>query len=266
MSFRCVVIDDEKPAREKLKRLLADQPDFEVIGEAADAATAVTLIDETKPDLCFLDVEMPEGNGFDVLRRVQSLPNVIFTTAYDEYAVQAFEVRSLDYLLKPFGRKRLAAALDRARDLLQRLDDPSERLLELLNSLERNESTTTSDTPPAGPPPADATPRRITARRGSKIVVLEPSEILWFEAEETLVFAFTRRGRFLVERTLSDLEEQLGTGFFRCHRGCLINLRQIAEIVPCDAGTFEIVPREAPDVRLPLSRRQARKLKELIPW
>lgn len=255
MSYRCVVIDDEKPAREKLKRLLSAHADFEVVGEASDADSAVELIDALGPDLCFLDVEMPEGNGFDVLRRVRTIPNVIFTTAYDRYAVQAFDVRSLDYLLKPFGRRRLEQALDSAREALRSKSAPSERMLQLLEGLERD-----------GPTSSAPELVRISARKGSRIVVLAPSEVLWFEAEETLVFALTARGRFLVERTLADLESKLGEQFFRSHRGYLVNMAQIAEILPGDAGTFEIVPRSVPDARLPLSRRQARKLKELIPW
>lgn len=258
MSYRCLVIDDEKPAREKLKRLLADEADFEVVGEAANADDAVARIDEVRPDLVFLDVEMPEGTGFDVLRRVAVIPHVIFTTAYDKYAVQAFEVRSLDYLLKPFGRSRMQEALERARAAMRRDSDPSERVLALLESLDRERRSE----------PADRTtaPSRISAKRGAKIVVLDPEEILWFEAEETLVFARTARGRFLVERTLGDLEKQLERDFFRCHRGYLVRLAQIAEILPGDAGTYEIVPRDASEARIPLSRRQARKLKEKIPW
>ena len=114
MSYRCVVIDDEKPARDRIKRLLGQQVDFDCVGEAGDAASAVELIDQLEPDLCFLDVQMPEGDGFSVLERVRTLPRVIFTTAFDEYAVRAFEVRSLDYLLKPFSKPRFAEALDRA--------------------------------------------------------------------------------------------------------------------------------------------------------
>ena len=120
MSYRCVVVDDEKPARERVKRLLAAHGDFELVGEAANAAEAVRVIDEHHPDLCFLDVQMPEGDGFDVLREVERIPNVIFTTAFDQYAVRAFEVNSLDYLLKPFSKKRFGEALERARIALGR--------------------------------------------------------------------------------------------------------------------------------------------------
>ena len=254
MSRRCVVIDDEKPARDRIRRLLAAHPDFELAGEAADAEAAVALIDETTPDLCFLDVQMPEGTGFDVLERVSHVPHVIFVTAYDRYAVPAFEVRSIDYLLKPVGRERFADALDRARERIDAAG-PARRILDELDALRR------SIVPGGGEPPR---PDRISARRGSGILLLDPDEIVWFEAEDTLVFARTPAGRFLVDRTLSDLEEQLEGRFFRAHRGCLVNLARIAEIRPADAGAYTIVCPGAGMVAL--SRRQARRLREIFPW
>ena len=252
MSRRCVVIDDEKPARDRVKRLLAAHPDFEIVGEAADAEAAVRLIDETTPDLCFLDVQMPEGTGFDVLDRVTHVPCVIFVTAYDRYAVPAFEVRSIDYLLKPVARERFAEALHRARE---RIDaGPARRILDELDDLRRS----------VGGGTAASRPDRVSVRRGSKVLLLDPDEIVWFEAEDTLVFARTAAGRFLVDRTLSDLEGQLDGRFFRAHRSCLVNLGRIAEIRPADAGAWTIVCPGAGTV--PLSRRQARRLREIFPW
>jgi DNA-binding LytR/AlgR family response regulator len=261
MSYRCVLVDDEKPARERLKRLLADRPEFEVVGEAGDAASAIRLIDELRPDLCFLDVQMPEGDGFEVLRSVQRVPSVIFTTAYDEYAVRAFEVNSLDYLLKPFGKRRFAEALDRAEQALERpAGGGAERVVELLDEI-RSGLAARPATPGAG-----GSADRITARRGSKILLLELDEILYFEAEDTLVFARAEGGRHLVERTLADLERQLSPAFFRAHRRFLVNMGRIAEILPAEAGTYRLVLRDEQRSVIPLSRRQARKLKELLPW
>ncbi len=254
MTCRCVVIDDEKPARDRLKRLLAGHPDFRVVGEAADAETAVRLIDETTPDLCFLDVQMPEGTGFDVLERARHVPHVVFVTAYDRYAVPAFEVRSLDYLLKPVGRERFAEALDRARERIGGAG-PARRILDELDDLRRSVGRG------AGAAPR---PDRLSARRGSRILLLDPNEIVWFESEDTLVFARTAGGRFLVDRTLSDLERQLEGHFFRAHRGCLVNLGRIAEIRPADAGACTIVCPGAGTVAL--SRRQARRLREIFRW
>ncbi len=260
MSIRAVIVDDEKPARDRLRRLLEEHGDVEIAGEAADGPSAVRTIDRERPDLCFLDVQMPEMDGFEVLRRARHLPRVVFTTAHDQYAVRAFEVNSIDYLLKPFGRKRFAAALDRARAALRQAAPSQPDLLRVLEEIRAG--LPGSQTPPA----REASPARIPGRRGAKIVLLDPAEVLWFEAEDVLVFARAEDGRFLVERSLAELETLLGAGFFRAHRGFLVNLSKIAEILPGDAGTFRIVIRNEARSVVPLSRRQARRLREIIPW
>jgi len=257
--MRIVIVEDEKPARDRLRRLLAEHPDCEVVGEAGDAAAAAALIDRERPDLCFLDVEMPEGDGFEVLRRVRHAPRVIFTTAYDRYAVPAFEVNSLDYLLKPFSRERFAAALDRARGAIAAGSGPPAPadLLKLIEEIRRA---------PAPAAPAAAAPLRIPVRRANKIVLLDPGEILWFEAEETIVFARTEEARLLVERPLNDLEELLRPAFFRIHRAYLVNVSRISEIQPEEGGTARVIMKDAARTPLPLSRRQARLLRDLLPW
>jgi two-component system, LytTR family, response regulator len=276
--IRVVIVEDEKPARDRLRRLLAEHADVTLEGEAADASAAVALIDRVRPDLCFLDVQMPEGDGFEVLRRIRHRPRIIFTTAYDKYAVPAFEVNSLDYLLKPFGRDRFGAALERARAALGAgaAPAPSEilRLLEEIRAGLAPPSGAAAAAPPAREAPAtgapaagpEATPLRIPVRRANKIVLLDPADIVWFEAEETVVFARTADARLLVERTLNELEEQLGSGFFRAHRSCLVNVKHIAEIHPGEGGAGRIVMKDAARTVLPLSRRQARLLRAFIPW
>jgi two-component system LytT family response regulator len=255
MSYRCVVVDDEKPARDRIKRLLAADPDFELAGEAGDADAAVRLIDEVAPDLCFLDVQMPEGSGFDVLTRVRHVPHVIFVTAFDTYAVAAFEVSSVDYVLKPVGRQRFAQALARAKDRLADAGS-TRRVLDELDELRRSIGREADGTPPR--------PDRVSVRRGSTIMLLDPDDIVWFEAEDTLVFARTATGRFLVEETLSELERQFTSRFFRAHRSYLVNLARIAEIRTVDGGAYTM---ECPGAgAVPLSRRQARKLREIFPW
>ena len=261
MPIRVVIVEDEKPARDRLRRLLAEQPDVEIVGEAADAVSAATVIDRERPDLCFLDVEMPEGDGFEVLRRVKHAPRVIFTTAYDRYAVPAFEVNSLDYLLKPFSRERFDAALGRARAALAAGAAAAPAPAELLKLIEEIRKAA-----PAVPASGPAAPLRIPVRRASKIVLLDPGEILWFEAEETIVFARTDEARLLVERPLNDLEELLKPGFFRIHRAYLVNVSRIAEIQPEEGGTARVIMKDAARTALPLSRRQARLLRDLLPW
>jgi DNA-binding LytR/AlgR family response regulator len=293
--IRVVIVEDEKPARDRLRRLLAEHGDFEVAGEAGDAASAVALIERERPDLCFLDVEMPEGNGFEVLRRLSHRPRIIFTTAYDRYAVPAFEVNSLDYLLKPFSRERFSAALERARAAMAAGVAPAPaEILRLLQEIRAGIAPPAASpgapvaSAPSAPPAASpsggrapgapaaapsgpaaggaAAPLRIPVRRANKIVLLDPGEIFWFEAEETVVFARTAESRLLVERTLNELEVQLGATFFRAHRSCLVNVSQIAEILPGEGGAGRIVMKDATRTVLPLSRRQARQLRDIIPW
>ncbi len=280
MTFRAVIVDDEKPARDRLRRLLGEHPDFELVGEAADATSAAALIDRERPDVAFLDVQMPEGDGFEVLRRIRHRPRVIFTTAYDRYAVPAFEVNSLDYLLKPFSRERFAAAIERARAALASGTAPAPaEILRLLEEIKAGiaappagsaaprgpESPAPPRAAPSGAAPAGA-PLRIPVRRAAKIVLLDPDEILWFEAEETVVFARTADARLLVERTLNELEEMLGAAFFRAHRSCLVNVSRIAEILPGEGGAGRIVMKDPQNTVLPLSRRQSRLLRDIIPW
>ena len=259
--MRVVVVDDEKPARDRLRRLLSDHPDLVLVGEASDSGTAVALIDRERPDLCFLDVQMPEGDGFEVLRRVSHRPRVIFTTAYDQYAVPAFEVNSLDYLLKPFNRKRFAAAIDRARAAFGAGEKPEKDVVRLLEEIRAG-----LPRPDEAAAPAPEPPIRIPAKRANRVVLLDPAEILWFEAEETIVFARTDAARHLVERTLSDLEVQLGRAFFRAHRRYLVNISAIVEILPGEGGAHRIVMRDPERSTTPLSRRQARVLRAIIPW
>jgi DNA-binding LytR/AlgR family response regulator len=265
MTIRVVIVDDEKPARDRVARMLAKHTDFKVVGQAGDVEAAADLIDRERPDLCFLDVRIPGGDGFEVLRRITHLPFVIFVTAYDEYAVRAFEVHSLDYLLKPFTRKRLADALDRAREVVSQEEIPGATVESLLDRIRSGLRLTDADEP-GEPAPRETGVDRIPARRGARIVLLDPDEILCFEAEETLVFARTDGGRFMVERTLTDLEHRLVPRFFRTHRSYLVNLARIGEIQPDEAGTYCIVLKDEERTRVPLSRRQARRLKEKIPW
>ena len=254
MTLRVAIVDDEKPARDRLKRLLAAMPDVELVGEAGDVASAVELIDRERPELCLLDVQMPGGDGFEVLRLVEHLPQVVFTTAFDHYAVRAFEVKSLDYLLKPVHRERLQDAVRRAHEAHDRGAagvDPGtmQRLLDELRAQR-----------------AAPAPSRIPAKRGAKILLLDPADVIWFESEGELVHARTLDGRALVERPLGELEVLLAGSFFRIHRSYVVNLSKVSAIVPEDGGTYRVVMKDDAHTALPLSRRQAQKLREIIPW
>ncbi len=290
MTLRVAIVDDEKPARERVKKMLSAHPDAALAGEAADVDSAAALIDREKPDLVFLDVQMPGGDGFDVLRKAKHHPRVIFTTAFDQYAVRAFEAHAVDYLLKPFDRPRFDGALKRAREAIGRQPGEPERILSLLEEIRAGMSAGTRGASPAideradagadleggvegeePPPPSpfETIPlTRIAGKRAGKIALLDPAEVLWFEAEVTIVFARTKTGRFLVGKTLTDLEAQLDPKmFFRCHRRYIVNLGLISEILPTqEEGHYNIVMKDDAKSVVPLSRRQARKLRALIPW
>jgi DNA-binding LytR/AlgR family response regulator len=296
--IRVAIVDDEKPARDRIRRMVANHPDLQLAGEAADVDAALRLFETEKPDLVFLDVKMPGGDGFDVLRKAKRLPRIIFTTAFDQYAVKAFEANAIDYLLKPFDRARFDAALGRARETLTARPSDSGQILSLLEQIkaglpgpsgaaaagasagagtspasaagadEPGEPAGDEDTPPP-PNPFETLPlSRIAGKRAGKIVLLDPAEVLWFEAEVTIVFARARTGRYLVGKTLADLETQLDPKtFFRCHRRYIVNLSLISEILPTpEEGQYNIVMRDEAKSVVPLSRRQARKLRTLIPW
>jgi len=250
--LRIAIVDDEKPARDRLKRLLAAMPEAELAGEAGDVASAVELLDREKPDLCLLDVQIPGGDGFDVLRLATHVPQVVFTTAFDHYAVRAFEVKSLDYLLKPVHQERLHDAVRRAQQVADRGTPDSGAMLLLLEELRAHR-------------PA-ATPLRIPAKRAARILLLDPAEVVWFESEGELVHARTSEGRALVERPLAELEVLLAGSFFRIHRSYLVNLSKVGAIVPEEGGTYRAVMKDDAHTALPLSRRQAQKLREIIPW
>ena len=209
MKLRVAIVDDERPARDRLGRLLAAMPDVELVGEAGDVASAVELLDREKPDLCLLDVQIPGGDGFDVLRLATHIPHVVFTTAFDHYAVRAFEVKSLDYLLKPVHRERLQDAVERARRAAGRGAGETDTMRQLLEEIRAHR-------------PA-ASPLRIPAKRGTKILLLDPADVTWFESEGELVHARAADGRALVERPLAELEELLTGSFFRIHRSYLVN-------------------------------------------
>lgn len=253
MKLRVAIVDDERPARDRLRRLLAAIPDVELVGEAGDVASAVALIDREKPGLCLLDVQIPGGDGFDVLRLATHMPHIVFTTAFDHYAVRAFEVKSLDYLLKPVHRERLQDAVERARQASGRgAAETTDTMRQLLEEIRAQR-------------PA-ATPLRIPAKRGTKILLLDPGDVIWFESEGELVHARAGDGRALVERPLAELEELLTGSFFRIHRSFLVNLSKVGAIVPEEGGTYRVVMKDEAHTALPLSRRQAQKLREIIPW
>jgi DNA-binding LytR/AlgR family response regulator len=249
--LRILIVDDEPLARGRARRLAAGVPDVEVVGEAASAAEARRRIAETAPDLLLLDIQMPGEDGFALLESLDPRPAVVFVTAFDHYAVRAFEANAVDYLLKPFRPERLAEAIARVRQELTRPEALSQRLEELLRSMDRS--------------PTAQHLERFTVRIGAKQLILKAEDVTWFGAEDKLVFAATDGDRHYVNFTLDQLERRLDPRrFARVHRAAIVNLDHAAALRPGFAGTWRLQLKDAARTEVPVSRARARILRERL--
>jgi len=245
MKIRTLLVDDEDLARIALRRGLAGIADIEIVGEASNGIEALSMIGELTPDLVLLDIEMPGFDGFEVVQQLGTPPAIIFATAYDEYAVRAFEANAVDYLLKPVQPERLERALARVRERIHAGDS---LLVSRVKEVARERG---------GPL------RRIAGRRGKRIVIIPLREIIRVEIEDKLVFAVTANDRLLLEKTISELEAMLEpVGFLRISRGELVNLETVKELLPWFSGTWRVklMNGEERDV----SRERAKQLKEAM--
>jgi DNA-binding LytR/AlgR family response regulator len=245
MKLRALIVDDEDLARSALRRLLVEAGDVEIVGEASNGVEALESIAELKPDVVLLDIEMPGFDGFEVVQQLENPPVIVFVTAYDEYAVRAFEANAIDYLLKPVRPERLERALRRVRE---RLGAPDAAKVLDVREVARERG---------GPL------QRIAARRGKRIVIVPVRDIIRVEIEDKLVFAVTANDRLLIEKTITELEAMLEpAGFLRISRGELVNLETVKELLPWFSGTWRVklVNGEERDV----SRDRAKQLREAM--
>jgi DNA-binding LytR/AlgR family response regulator len=255
MKLRIVIADDERPAREFLKTLLESFEDAEIVGVAENGAEAIEIIEETKPDLALLDLQMPEVSGLEVVKLVRksSLPLVAFVTAYDEYAVQAFEVNAVDYLLKPVERSRLRETLNRAYERLEQTDFRERESANLKAAVKVYEQTS---------PPAFL--ERIPIRHRDEIVLLPVREVASIVADGELLHITTiRNERYTINYRLKDLEAKLNMKkFIRLSRGALVNLEMIARISPLPGGTYSVILKNNQEIAS--SRQQSKILREKL--
>jgi two-component system, LytTR family, response regulator len=247
--IRTFIVDDEMLAREAIRLRLAGEADFEVIGEAADGPDAVRQMTKLHPDLVFLDVQMPEMNGFEVIERVAPLhlPIVVFVTAYDQYALRAFESHALDYLLKPFTASRFGAALDRARlEVAKAGDEESQRrLLALLNDRVRNRDQA------ADPGGSRSYLTRLTVKHEQRIKLVKTEDIDWIESSANYACLHLGAATYVVRMTMSELERRLDPAqFARIHRSTIVQIDRIKEIVPAWHGDFDLTLMDGTVLRL----------------
>ena len=272
MSISALIIDDEQLAREELSYLLDQVGDVEVIGQGANGIEAVKLIEEHHPDLVFLDVQMPGLDGFAVIQKLmdrnrakggkdaEPLPQIVFATAYDQYAVRAFDVNAVDYLLKPFDRSRVVEAVERARGRMPGntartpAETPIESQLEaLLRLLKRPEG-------------AGSQPAKIVVQAQNRLLLVSQAEICFAAIDEGVIRIVTRtlEGQSKC-RTLEELLEQLDPAhFWRAHRGFVVNIDHIREVVPWFKSSYQLRMNDKQQTEIPVSRTQTRRLRELF--
>ncbi len=249
--IRTLIVDDEPLARERLTSLLSAEADIEIVGQCRDGEEAVTAINDHTPDLVFLDVQMPAMNGFEVIEAVGSdkMPLVIFVTAFDQHALKAFQVRALDYVLKPFDRERFQEALQRARGQIQRDEtgDLGRRLLALVKDLRRDQPKTD----------------RLVVKSGGRLFFLRTDEIDWIEASGNYVRLHVGPTSHLLRETMNAIEGRLDPEkFFRIHRSRIVNMERIQEMQPWLNGEYAVLLRTG--TRLTLSRGYREKLQDRL--
>lgn len=247
--MRTLIVDDEAPARERLKRYLASLKGVKVIGEANDGVQAVEMIEAQSPELVLLDIQMPGLDGFGVVEALEDPPAIIFVTAYDQYAIRAFQVHALDYLLKPFSQQRLSKAIDHAREALAEGQDLSAQLRPLLEGLAAEGRYLT----------------RLAVRDRECIRVLDADRVDWIGIEDEQVMVHMGDQAHPIRRTLTELEARLDPKrFFRAHRSAIVNLDRVQEVIPWFKGSH--ILRLTTGAKVDLSRARARALRKILGW
>jgi two-component system LytT family response regulator len=249
--IRAMVVDDEAMARERVVSLLRQEQDIELIGECSDGQQAVNAINSQQPDLVFLDVQMPAVDGFRVIEQVgpEKMPAVVFVTAYDEYAVRAFDVHALDYLLKPFGRERFQQTLQHARSHVERrrAGDLGKRLMALVQDIK----------------PEPQKLDRLVVKSGGRVFFLRTEDIVWIEAAGNYVRLHLGEDSHLFRETMNGIEARLDPQrFVRIHRSRIVNSDRIKELQPWFNGEYVVVLQNG--TRLTLSRGYREKLQERL--
>lgn len=244
-TIKTIIVDDEQPAIDLLKHYLKKFGQIEIIKECQDGFCGLKSINELKPDLVFLDIQMPKLTGFELLELLDEKPMIIFTTAFDEFALKAFEINAVDYLLKPFAEERLAEAIKRAERQIT-TNSPGAKYPELIQTLIANEPI-----------------RRVVVKSGHKIVFIPISEIVYIQSEDDYVMIYTLEGRHLKQATMKYFETALDPNeFMRIHRSFIVKLNQIKQIEPFESGKFIAILNDG--TKLSISKSGYKNLREKL--
>jgi len=255
MKISALIVDDEQPARDELAFLLKGLSDVEVVGQGKNGVEAVNLIRELNPQVVFLDVQMPGIDGFGVIKKLLEkkvrLPFFIFATAYDHYAVQAFEVNAIDYLLKPIARTRLEKAIGKIRRELEAVEPTQQKLDRLVQLVEERPV---------------AQPNKLLVKSGGRLVLVDSDDIIYASIEDGVITVVTRdlegQSNF---RTVEELQSNLDpNSFWRAHRSYLVNINRIREVVPWFKSSYQLKMDDRKQTEIPVSRAQTRRLRELF--
>jgi two-component system response regulator LytT len=254
MPISTLIVDDEKPARDELAFLLKSFPEVHLVGQGKNGVEALALIKEHAPDLVFLDVQMPGLNGFGVIKRLMDrkgkLPHIIFATAFDNYAVQAFEVNAVDYVLKPFDKARLARAIQRAKKALEADASPTERLETLVTQMSG------AKTPPV----------KLLVKTQQRLFLVDADDVMFASIEDGTITVVAREVEGTSNyRTIEELQTSLDSDvFWRAHRSYLVNINHIKEVVPWFKSSYMLKMADKRASEVPVSRAQTRRLRELL--
>jgi len=257
MPINTIIVDDEKPAREELAFLLKSFPEINLQAQGKNGLEAINLIKEHSPDLLFLDVQMPGLDGFGVLKKLVErklkVPHVVFATAYDQYAVQAFDVNAVDYILKPFDKARIAKAVQKAKKEIEAHTSTTDRLEQLVAQLSAPKSTSKP-------------PSKILIKSHQRMFLVDSGDLIFASIEGGLISVVAREVEGTSQcRTLEELHASLDSdSFWRPHRSYLVNVHHIKEVVPWFKSSFMIKMNDKKQSEIPVSRQQTKRLRELF--
>lgn len=245
--IKTIIIDDEKLARDIIKNYLNRHSYIDIAGECSNGFDAIKCINEINPELIFLDIQMPKVNGFELLELIDDPPVVIFTTAFDQYALKAFEVNAVDYLLKPYSKERFDVAVKKAADEISHRERSGEKVQSLLDSYDRQLESLD----------------RVVVKLHQKIIIIPVDNIHYFEAQDDYVMIYSNQGKHLKQKTMKYFEDHLNMKeFIRIHRSYIVNIKQVKQIELVDKESYRIILNDGST--LPVSKSGYAKLKEAM--
>lgn len=252
--IKTIIVDDEKKAREGLAELLKSREDIDLLCACSNGIEAIKAINDLEPDLVFLDIQMPKVNGFEVLSSIttQKMPAIVFVTAYDKYALRAFEVHAIDYLLKPFDNSRFEKALQKAVDYIDSNETKANIQLEALLQDFLNQQTQKSEIIKM----ESSSSQKIIIKSGGKIYFLKPEEIIWLEAQDYYIKIHTKNASYLVRESLKKMETELPQNFIRIHKSSIVNVDYIQVIEPHFRGDYHLTLTNKQELRISRNYRE----------